>query len=209
MSKWLLRLFIHGPGRLFRAVYYKSALGMFGWKSIIIRPLKIEGGKRIFIGDNVIVNYKSWLAATSETGYANCALILEDGCTIGNFNHIYATRSIVLHKNVLTADKVYITDNLHGYEDIDMPIIQQSIVQKGEVEIGEGSWLGENVCVIGARIGRHCVIGANSVVTKDIPDYSVAVGAPAKVIKQYDINDNTWKKIFYHSDNQSVMETGG
>lgn len=48
--------------------------------------------------------------------------------------------------------------------------------------IGEGSWLGENVCVIGANIGKHCVIGANSVVTKDIPDYSIAVGAPAKII---------------------------
>ncbi len=209
MIQRVMRLLFRGPKRLLIASWYKTTFGSFGWNSIIINPLRIDGRKKIFIGNKVIVKYKSWLAATSETGYANCALILEDGCTIGNFNHIYATRSIVLHKNVLTADKVYITDNLHGYEDIDMPIIQQSIVQKGEVEIGEGSWLGENVCVIGARIGRHCVIGANSVVTKDIPDYSVAVGAPAKVIKQYDINDNTWKKIFYHSDNQSVMETGG
>lgn len=209
MSKKIIRMFINGPGRLLRALYYKSALGSFGWKSIIIRPLKIEGGKRIFIGNHVLVKYKSWLAATSETGYNDCTLILEDGCTIGNLNHIYATHSIVLHKNVLTADKVYITDNLHGYEDINVPIIQQPILQKGEVEIGEGSWLGENVCVIGARIGRHCVIGANSVVTKDIPDYSVAVGSPARIIKQYDINDNTWKKIFYRAANQDIMEAGG
>lgn len=58
--------------------------------------------------------------------------------------------------------------------------------------IGEGSWIGENVCVIGASVGRHCVIGANAVVTKDIPDYSVAVGAPARVIKKYNFNRGAW-----------------
>lgn len=209
MRRRIIRLLVYGPSRLLKAFYYKSALGSFGWKSIIKNPLKIEGGKRIFIGDNVLVNYKSWLASSSETGYTDCALILEDGCTIGNYNHIYATRSIVLHKNVLTADKVYITDNIHGYEEINVPIIRQPIVQKGKVEIGEGSWLGENVCVIGAKIGKHCVIGANSVVTKDIPDYCVAVGSPARIIKQYDFNDNSWKKNDYLSDNKSVMAEGG
>ena len=63
------------------------------------------------------------------------------------------------------------------------------------VEIGEGSWLGENVCVLGTHIGKHCVIGANSVVTKDIPDYSVAVGIPAKVIKRFDLESKSWRRI--------------
>lgn len=129
------------------------------------------------------------------TGYDDVHLIIENGCCIGNFNHIYSTRSIILHKNVLTADKVYISDNLHGYQDIGKPVVHQSIVQNGVVEIGEGSWLGENVCVIGAKIGKHCVIGANSVVTHDIPDYSVAVGSPAKVIKQYDFDNKKWIKV--------------
>lgn len=51
----------------------------------------------------------------------------------------------------------------------------------------------ENVCVCGASIGKHCVIGANSVVTTDIPDYSVAVGSPAKVVKQFDFGEGIWK----------------
>ena len=71
------------------------------------------------------------------------------------------------------------------YEDIETPIIEQSIGSKGNVIIGEGSWLGNNVAVISCKIGKHCVIGANSVVTHDIPDYSVAVGCPARVIKRY------------------------
>lgn len=182
------------PLRLLKAVYWKIIFCRFGWQSYINHPLRIDGAHRIIIGNKCVVAYKSWLAAKAQTG-EDPKLIIEDGCSIGNFNHIYATKSIILHKYVLTADKVYISDNLHGYEDINKPIKQQMIVQNGEVEIGEGSWLGENVCVLGAKIGRHCIIGANSVVTRDIPDYCVAVGAPAKVIKRYDKSSGQWQKV--------------
>jgi len=84
---------------------------------------------------------------------------------------------------------------LHEYKDITIPIKEQPIINAGKVIIGEHSWIGENVCIIGAKIGKHCVIGANSVVTKDIPDYSVAVGVPAKVIKKYSFEKNEWEKV--------------
>ncbi|MHA3787235.1 acyltransferase [Flavobacterium hauense] len=157
-------------------------------------PLNINGIKNISVGNNVNIAYKSWLAAMPLTGAEGCELIIGDGTSIGNLNHIYATKSIIIGKDVLTADKVYISDNLHGYENVSLPIIKQPIKQIGTVVIGDGSWLGENVCVIGAKIGRNCVIGANSVVTKDIPDYSVAVGSPAKVIKRYCFETNQWIK---------------
>lgn len=176
-------------------LYYRFVFAKIGLKSYIYSPLQINGGKNIYIGNHVGIHYKTWLAANLLTGEESCRLIIEDGCTIGHFNHIYATKSIILHKNVLTADKVYISDNLHNYEDITVPIKEQAIIQNGSVEIGEGSWLGENVCVLGANIGRHCVIGANSVVTKDIPDYSVAVGSPARVIKRFDFEKNKWIRI--------------
>ena len=92
----------------------------------------------------------------------------------------------------MIADKVYISDNLHEYTNVCIPIIEQPIIQKKNVSIGSGSWIGENVCIIGATIGKHCVIGANSVVTHDIPDFSVAVGSPAKIIKRYDFSQNKW-----------------
>ena len=128
------------------------------------------------------------------TGENECNLIIGEGTNIGHFNHIYATKSIIIGKKVLTADKVYISDNLHSYENINIPIIDQPIKQISTVEIGDGSWLGENVCVIGAKIGKNCVVGANSVVTKDVPDYCVAVGSPAKVIKRFCLNSNEWLK---------------
>lgn len=62
--------------------------------------------------------------------------------------------------------------------------------------IRRDTWIGTNVSIIGnVNIGKHCVIGANSVVTHNIPDYSVAVGCPARVIKRYDFNQNKWVKV--------------
>lgn len=180
------------PLRQIKMLYYKCRLGSFGAKSRIYSPLHIDGKKNIYIGKDVVVQYKTWLAAVPLTGSSVCKLIVDDGCRIGHFCHIYSTKSIHIGSNCLLADKIYISDNLHSYNDISIPILKSGIIQKKEVEIGEGSWLGENVCVIGASIGKHCVVGANSVVTKDIPDFSVAVGAPAKVIKSFDFHLNEW-----------------
>lgn len=193
----ILHFFLRGIHFLERNIYYlyyNMYFKDFGNKSFIKKPLSINGKENISIGANVFIAYKTWLAALPLTGQKDCNLVIKDNCNIGNFNHIYCTKRIVLEKGVLTADKVYISDNLHGYEDINILIKDQPIRQINEVVIGEGSWLGENVCVLGVKIGKHCVIGANSVVTHDIPDYCVAVGSPAYIIKRYDFVTNTWKK---------------
>lgn len=172
----------------------KKKYKKLGRGSFIKKPLNINGSNNIELANNVFVGYKSWLAALPLTGEATCSLQFGEGCSIGNFNHIYATKKIVLGKYVLTADKVFISDNLHGYEDITTPIIQQPIKQLNDVYIGDGVWIGENVCIVGASIGKQSVIGANSVVTKNIPDYSVAVGSPAYIIKRYCFETKQWRK---------------
>ena len=191
--------------RFFRFLF-RFSFKKYGKNSSIIFPLKIQGIKNISIGNNVYVAYKSILSV-GLTARQNAALgvplktsknsILEigDGSKIGNFNHIVATEKIIIGKKVLIADKVYISDNIHCYQDIFTPIIDQKIKQINHVEIGDGSWIGENVCILGAKIGKNCVIGANSVVTKDIPDYSIAVGSPAVVIKFFNMINNKWEKI--------------
>ena len=80
---------------------------------------------------------------------------------------------------------MYITDCDHEYRNIDVPVIDQGIVQRGQkVSIGESSYIGINAVIVGnVKIGNHCLVGDNSVVTKDVPDYCVAVGCPARVIK--------------------------
>jgi acetyltransferase-like isoleucine patch superfamily enzyme len=86
---------------------------------------------------------------------------------------------------VWTGHHVYITDQNHGYERVDLPISMQT-QPENPVVIGDGSWIGAGSVILpGARIGKHVAIGANSVVNGEIPDFSVAVGSPAKVVKQY------------------------
>ena len=181
--------------KLYSIVYYiinQHQYAHLSKTSHIYKPLKIQGKKNIHIHSNTTIGYKAWLEAGAQTGHTPY-IEVHQGATIGNFNHIYATKSIIIEKNVLTADRVYISDNLHSFENVKIPILKQPIKQISEVVIGEGSWLGEGVCVIGAKIGKGCVIGANAVVTKDIPDYCIAVGIPAKIIKQYNPESEKWE----------------
>jgi acetyltransferase-like isoleucine patch superfamily enzyme len=179
---------------LFMYPYYRIIFKRMGGRTRVVSPLRIEGAANISLGNRVVINYKAWLAALPLTGLPTANLVIGDGTTIGNFNHIYATHEIIIGQNVLTADKIYISDNLHSYEDIKLPVIKQPIKQISTVTIGDGAWIGENVCIIGASVGKGSVIGANSVVTKNIPDYCVAVGSPARVIKRFNFEKSAWFK---------------
>ena len=187
----MLRLQVSLYVRWFRAIYARR-FRRFGRNTALIFPAGVDGMPNIALGDDVYIAYKTYLAALPHTGHADCLLQIGSGTRIGRFNHLYATRRVVLGANVLTANNVYIADNSHGYQNPDLPILHQPIVQNGDVEIGDGTWLGHNACVLGVRVGRHCVIGANAVVTHDIPDYCVAVGAPAIVIRRYDAERRSW-----------------
>jgi acetyltransferase-like isoleucine patch superfamily enzyme len=173
--------------RFMRASKFKIC----GVKVFIHSPYRIDGEKNIQIGDRSIFQSGTWLYCLPNGTHDGCLKIGSD-CIFGYNNHIAAVKEIVIEDFVLTANNVYISDNIHEYEDINIPIINQPIRFKKSVFIGRGSWIGENVSIIGAKIGRNCVIGANSVVTHDVPDFSVAVGAPAKVIRQYDQKINQW-----------------
>ena len=158
----------------------------------VIKPLKIINLKRIIIGDDVRINYKAWIQVDNNQ---NGKIIIGSNSIIGHFNHIYAYKEIIIGANVLTADKVYISDCTHNYENINLPISLQEVKYKSSVHIGDNSWIGENVVILGAKIGKHCVIGANSVVTKDIPDYSVVAGIPARILKKYCFIECKWITI--------------
>lgn len=179
--------------QIIRQILIRRQIGSLG-KNCFIGAYYCFTGKKVFVGDNVAIAPGAWIRANPILNGDDLELRIEDGCNIGRFNEIYATKSIILEKNVLLAERIYISDNLHGYSNPDIPIMHQPIMQNKTVRIGEGSWIGSGVAVLGAHIGKHCIIGSNAVVTHDIPDYSVAVGIPAKVIKRYDANLNKWIK---------------
>jgi acetyltransferase-like isoleucine patch superfamily enzyme len=190
MSRLLVRI-ISKLGRIWFEFRYRTAFRMLGQGAYLYRPFRIDGPDGIEVGPGTIMQRGGWLYCAG-VGEVAASLKLGEGCVLGYNNHIAAVRSVVIGNHVLTANNVYISDNFHSYEDISRPIMHQPVRFKSEVFIGDGCWIGENVCIIGSRIGKNSVIGANAVVTQDIPEYSVAVGAPAVVIKQYDPQLGKW-----------------
>ena len=174
-------------------VLYRPAFGAIGSRSRIIKPLKMRNMENIFIGSRVTIARDAWLFTLPAIKNCVPKLVIGDGCQIGNFNHITCVNSVVLGSKVLTADRVHISDNSHCYENPELPILDQPVVSKGPVVIGSGSWLGENVSILSCSIGRNCVIGANAVVTRDVPDFCVVVGIPGRIIKKFDTESKTWK----------------
>lgn len=173
---------------------YRHSFRQFGKESSLVNPLKIQGAERIVVEDNVSIANLCWLAAVPLTGCDDCELVFKTGSTVGDFCHIYSTKSIIVEKDALIANFVYVSDNLHCYENVDMSVKFQPISQLKSVVLGEGCWIGEHVAIIGASVGKHSVIGANSVVTHDIPDFCVAVGAPARIVKRYNSETRKWQK---------------
>jgi acetyltransferase-like isoleucine patch superfamily enzyme len=159
--------------------------------SFMFRPFRVDGVDGMQLGAKTVFQRGAWLYCCGLEEQA-ASLTIGDGCVFGYNNHVTAVSKVVIGNNVLTANNVYISDNIHGYEDISVPIMHQPVLFKREVVIGDGSWIGENACIIGAHVGKNCVIGANAVVTSDVPDYSVAVGVPAAVIKQFDRHLQKW-----------------
>ncbi|CAB4625631.1 MAG: acyltransferase [Actinobacteria bacterium] len=160
------------------------------------KPTTIFNEQYIHIGENTLIGPDISLSAGMVPGQeciTNPVVTIGDRCLIGRGSGIVGHFSIEIGDDVWTGHNVYITDQNHGYEDVSLPISKQSQPERA-VKIGSGSWLGYGSVVLpGVTIGEHCVIGANSVVTRDVPSYSVAVGVPARVIKRY-IN-GSWVEV--------------
>lgn len=193
MNSWVVRVFSK-IGRLWFTICYRSVFRVLGQGAFMAHPFRLDGPEGVEVGEGTTMQRGGWLYCAGVDGVP-ASLTLGNGCILGYNNHIAAVRDVVIGDHVLTANNVYISDNLHDYEDITRPVMHQPVQFKRGVSIGAGCWIGENACIIGARIGKNCVIGANAVVTHDIPDYSVAVGVPAVVIRTFDQQLKKWVPI--------------
>lgn len=184
-----LRTFSFRSFLLKRRLHKSGSCLKINWKGV-----EIKNPRYISIGDHVYINKHVELLAAPNMD-KQPELIIGSNVHFGKYNCIGCSNKIVIGDHVLFAPYVHITDRNHAFEDIHTPIWLQPTTSSGPVIIGGGTWLGFGAQVMpGVSIGRHCVIAAGSVVTHDIPDYSVAAGVPAKVIKTYDSASKQWKK---------------
>ena len=165
--------------------------GIFGW--LQVRRFGVVAGQGVYIGLHCALKGKNNITLEDSVTVRPYAQIwsvgtvrIGRGSEIGERCRISIANSLNMGEKVLLSPHVYITDCDHEYCNLEVPVIDQGVVQRGQtVSIGDGSYIGINAVIVGnVKIGKHCVIGANSVVTKDVPDYCVAVGSPSRVIKK-------------------------
>jgi acetyltransferase-like isoleucine patch superfamily enzyme len=171
--------------RLVYTLLMRNRFAVWGRKSRLEPSAKLIAPYLVSVGNDVYICEHSWLNAADDRGDGMPTLRIGDGTYIGRFAHINAWRNVTIGINVLIADRVFISDCQHNYTDSTMPICLQGDSFGGEVVLMDGCWIGIGAAILpGVTIGRNAVVAANSVVTKDVPDFAVYGGVPAKLIKQ-------------------------
>ncbi len=181
---------------IIRRIYYKIRNNIIadrfekcGRNFVIGKYCSIVNPQYIQIGDRFSAEkfcyLQAWDSNSNITGAPQIS-IGNDVSFMGNVQ-LSCARKIVVGDGVLVGDNVLISDNYHGkgnYEEIEKMPLERCIYSKGDVSIGDNTWIGRNVCIMpNVHIGKSVIVGANSVVTKDVEDYAVVAGVPAKVIR--------------------------
>ena len=136
---------------------------------------------RLEVGEGTLFEPGVWITMADSA-----RVVIGDGCFLNLGVQVAAHELVEIGDHCMFANGCFVTDANHRFDDLEKPITWQGFTTKGPTRIGSNVWCGANVVVTsGVTIGDRCVIGANSVVTESIPDFSIAAGAPAKVLRRH------------------------
>jgi acetyltransferase-like isoleucine patch superfamily enzyme len=173
-------------------------------------PRRIINPDRMFFGNNVFLGPGSFMIAMTHyptitmehsekkqhIQQFNSKIIIGNNVTSTADLQIAAQSEITIEDDIMFASNIHINDALHGSENANEPYKYQKISRIAPILIKRGCWIGQNVVILpGVTVGKYSIIGANSVVTKSVPDRCIAVGSPAKVMKRWDENANRWVSV--------------
>jgi acetyltransferase-like isoleucine patch superfamily enzyme len=168
----------------------------------IRRGFSYLNSKYIWLGDNVHIGRDSMIFAIDRiqcaSGEQNFTPKIEigKGFYCAGRLQIYAFSDIVIEDDVLFAYNILLSDAYHTIDRVDIPYKDQGYSQISPIRVGRGCWIGQNVVFLpGVTVGEFCIVGANSVVNRSIPPYSIAVGAPARVVKTFDHQNQCWVRV--------------
>lgn len=175
----------------FRGLVYKVFFGEFGRMSYMGRPISLIGEKNIFVKERVRI----YPGNRMET-YRGGRIIIDENTSIAqNFHVIAEKEDLIIGKNVTISGNVFVTNIDHEYKDIEKHILDQKW-SISTTKIGDGCFIGFGAAIqAGTILGKHCIVGANSVVRGSFPDYCVIVGAPGKIVKRYNPYSKEWERV--------------
>lgn len=167
-----------------------------------------HGAEGISIGNNVFFNTNCYVGLMLNNFSGQPRIIIGDGCQLQRNLILGAANKVILKNSVLIGPNVFIADCGHEYKNIGVPIMNQGVSSvTNTLCIESDCWIGANAVIVGnLTIGRGSVIGANSLVNRDVPDYCVAVGNPAKVIKAYDSRKKDWVKVVDKAHLEDILK---
>lgn len=178
-------------------IKYKKRFGKMGHKCVVEKPILTTNLRNVFLDSCIQIRKNSRIETIEQWG----AQKFQPTVTIGKNTsieqnlHLTCAQKIIIGKNVIISAYVMITDIDHSYQEINKNVLKQQLEVK-TVYIGDYCFIGMGAKIMpGSKIGRNCVIGANSIVKGEIPAYSVVVGTPAKVIKKYNFETEKWEKV--------------
>ncbi len=168
---------------------------------IIRHPFYLRGASRVRFGRRLTTGVGVRIETVGEEDAPVC-LTIGDDVEINDYVHIGAFQSVDIGNSVLIASRVFIADHNHGRYDTHDPSCSPRVapgkrpISGKPVRICDRVWIGEQVCILpGVTIGEGAIIGAGAVVTKNVPPNSVAIGNPARVIRQYNETSCTWDRV--------------
>jgi len=171
-------------------------------------PRRVSNPDCIWIGDDVSLGPGCLLSATKrypgqfmqggpslEPQEFEPVIRIGDRVSATGFLTVGAVKRVEIDDDALLASHIFIADNQHGHGSVDIPFKYQRLDKIAPVRVGKGAWIGEHVVIMpGVEIGDMSIVGANSVVTASVPPYSIVAGSPARIVRQWDENDETWKR---------------
>ncbi|MGK6353291.1 acyltransferase [Parapedobacter sp. DT-150] len=189
LALWMLKPGNDYRPRLWVRLLYNPFVHKRGSASIIRRSTRMD----VFPYNDFRIGSQSVIEDFATVNNAVGAVVVGNNTIVGLGCVIIGP--VQIGNNVMIAQNIVISGLNHGYEDVHTPPSQQKET-RAEIIISDDVWIGANsVITAGVTLGKHTIIGAGSVVTKDIPPFSVAVGNPAKVIKQFNPESGNWERL--------------
>jgi len=165
---------------------------------MLFKPIILGNPQYVHIGENVSIRQGARIEVIlSELNNRTPELRIGDNVNIEQNVHLVCHSRITIGRNVSITGNCAIVDVTHPFTDVNDPekIGNRILDEDSFVEIGDGCFLGFGALIMpNVRIGRYCIVGAHAVVTKDVPDYCVVAGSPAKILRQYDLVSKQWRK---------------
>ncbi|OEZ98113.1 acyltransferase [Duganella phyllosphaerae] len=184
--------------KIIKTMLYRPRLGKLGADSYVLLPREIKNAHLIEIGNDCHIGKSLVMEPITSHGKQKFTprISVGNNVYIGRYCQIFCVDAITIENGCVLSEYIYMSDSAHGFAPDAGFIMEQDLESKGPIHIGKNTFIGYGVSIMpGISLGKNCVVGINSVVTRSFPDFSMIAGSPAKLIKTYCEERKDWIRV--------------